>query len=308
MDKLRIIATLTATLMISLSGLSQQVPGENFYQINPFSVNPAAAGINRNISAYMDYRDQWSGLKGAPETIRFGLHGLVTRDMGVGLHVDQNNTGIFKQFSVDLDYSYRVALNSDEQSLSFGLSFGFFQNKINYDNVIIGTEMDPSLYSSNLFDEALVRTGFGVHYNYNDLNIHLASPLLYTTQEKKFLQNLYGLATYDFYLADNVWKVQPSVLYKYSYGSRGQADISVMGEWKGRLWAMAGYRTNRSILTGFGINFSYFDIGYAYEVNRSQLSSISSGSHGIVLYFNSPYSLTKKEPLYRSSTRRNPWN
>jgi type IX secretion system PorP/SprF family membrane protein len=308
MKNLHTILLIILVIFIVQAGFSQQIPNNNFYQKNPFAINPAAAGIQGNISAFLNYRDQWSGLKGAPETISFGLHGLVTESMGLGLNIEQSNIGVFKQFSVGMNYSYRIGIINNSQSLSFGLMFGFSQNKVNYDEVIIKDESDPALYASSLIDEALVRVGFGIHYNWKDLNVHLATPLLYGAQERKYLQTLFGLVSYDIYLPDDIWMIQPSVLYRYTANNINQFDMNLLAEWDKKIWFLAGYRTNKNIITGIGISIKNIGIGYTYEINRSELSRIAPGSHEIILFFESPYSVTKKRPLYRRSKRRNSWN
>lgn len=308
MNKQYLFAVILASFLFIEQVNSQPLPAENFYIINPFAINPAATGLFENFSGYLDYRDQWSGLRGAPESIRFGMHGLVSNSMGLGIKGGQTNTGIFKETSVDLSYSYRILLERDRESLSFGLMLGFFQYKVNFDNVILANESDPAIYSSNMVNEAQVRTGFGVHYNLMDLNIHLATPSLYTTVRGKFLQNVYGLATYDFYVDENIWRIRPALFYRYDAVKKSQAEISVMAEWENKVWAMAGYRTNKNIVTGIGINIKTIGIGYSYEINRSELSTVASFSHEIVLTFNTQMSLSKKGSLYRQPARRDPWN
>ncbi|HEX2967955.1 MAG TPA: PorP/SprF family type IX secretion system membrane protein [Bacteroidales bacterium] len=308
MNKLYLLTVIVTSFLVSLQAHAQLPPSENFYNINPYSINPAATGLYESFSGYLDYRDQWSGLKGAPESIRFGLHGIVSSAMGLGIKGAQTNTGVFKQTSVDLNYSYRIILNKDRESLSFGLLLGFFQYKVNFDNMKLANESDPAIYSSNTVNEAQVRTGFGVHYNLMDLNIHFAVPSLYSTVNGKFLQNINSLATYDFYAGENIWRIQPAILYRYDEVRKSQAEISITGEWENKVWAMAGYRTNKNIVTGIGINIKTIGIGYSYEINRSELSTVASFSHEIILTFNTQMKLSKRGSLYRQPGRRDPWN
>lgn len=285
---------------------AQQVPLNNFYLLNPFTINPAATGIQANLAAYVNYRDQWSGLKGAPETMQAGFHGLLTGNMGLGFKVEQNKHGVFKQTSFDIDYSYRIAFEG-HQSLAFGLLFGFQQNKLNFDEMIIGDINDPAQYS-NLIDEAMIHAGLGLHYNFQDLNVHISTPLFYGKQEQKFVQTIFGLVSYDFFLSEKIWKIQPSVLYRYTEKNISQFDVGVLTEWDRKIWLSASYRTNNSIIAGLGIIIKNLGIGYAYDYNLSDLAMLAQGSHEIMLFFNSPYSITKKKPLYNSMKRRNAWN
>jgi len=307
MKNIKYILISSFILFLGVNVSAQQIPHNNFYMQNPFVINPAATGLQGSVAAFADYRDQWAGLKGAPETFHAGVHGLVTEAMGVGLNIKQNKTGIFRQFSVDLDYSYRISLAS-EQSLAFGLQLGFMQNNLNTEEMIADDDTDPALFSSSLINEALVQSGFGIHYNWKTLDVHLSSPLIYGMQEKRFLQTAFANVSYGIMIAEDIWKIQPSLLYRYTEYGISQVDVNVLAEWDKKIWAMGGYRTNKNIMFGAGIFLKTIGIGYVYEINRSILSTVSSGSHEVMINFESPFSVTKKTPLYRDSKRRNAWN
>ncbi len=291
-----------------LSNLSaQEVSQNNFYQQNPFSINPAAAGIKGNLTAFANYRDQWTGMKGAPETASFSLHGLLTGNMGLGLKIEQFSSGIFNTFSSDLNYSYRMGIAS-EQSLAMGLSFGFSQNKIHSADMKVGDATDPILYGSSNFDEALLRAGFGFHYNFKNLNLFVSTPLLYGVQEKVFFQTVFSFLTYDFFINEKVWFIQPSVLHRFTAGEIHQFDVNAFVEWNQKIWLNTSYRTNNSFLAGVGVMIKNVGIGYSFELNKGELSSIAPTSHEIILFFETPFSINKKEPFYKSSRRYNAWN
>jgi len=84
-------------------------------------------------------------------------------------------------------------------------------------------------------------------------------------------------------------------------------DVNLVTEWN-NIWALVGYRTNKNVITGFGLNIKNIGIAYSYEINRSDLYTITPGSHEIVLTFNPPFSLTSKEPIFKSLKRRNNWS
>lgn len=302
MKKLLIVFVLS--ILFSTQMFSQQQFQNNFYTQNVFSINPAATGIQGNFTGYLNFRDQWSGLKGAPEVLSLGLHSLVSPAMGIGLNVEQNKVGVFKQFISELNYSYRLLLSPD-QSLAFGLKAGFSQSSLNYQVMEVEKQGDATLYSSSpIVNETQIRFGTGVHYNRKKLNLHVSSPVLYGQQEKKYFQTVYGLAAYDFFADQNLWRFQPSVLFRHIYGSKGQADINLLAEYDKKFWGQLSYRTNTSFITTFGLYFNGFGLGYSYEINRNELSSIASGSHELLLHFETGFSFSKNKPHYKSSKRQ----
>ncbi len=285
---------------------SQQYPVNNFYIQNPSVINPAYTGMRGTISGFYDFRDHWSGLKGAPETMFAGIDGLITNNMGVGLKVMQNKEGIFSQFAADVDYSYRLAIN-EIQSIAMGLSVGIMQSNINMQNVVAENMADPAL-SSNYFNEAMLYTGIGFAYNRKDLTASLSSPIFYSTQDDKLLQTSYFFSGYDFYISDKIWRIQPSIMVQYMFYALPTADINVIAEWDEKLWLQTSYRTDKSILISGGIFVKNIGIGYCYDINMSEMSNVVKGSHEIMLMIESPYSLTKKKAIYQNSRRRrNSW-
>lgn len=293
----------TLSVLSFVQTFAQQQSQSNFYTQNLFSINPAATGIQGNFAGYLNARDQWTGLKGAPEIITLGLHSMVSPNMGLGLNIEQNSVGVFKQFISELNYSYRLLLSKD-QTIAFGLKAGFSQTSLNYQVMDAAQEDDIILYtSSTQINEVHIRAGTGVHYNRKNFNAHISVPVLYGQQEKKYFQTIYSMASYDFYAAENIWKFQPSMLYRHIYASKGQMEFNLMAEWDKKLWGMLSYRTNKTIITGLGLYVNGMGLGYAYEINRNELSSVASGSHEIMIYFETGFSFAKNKPHYKSSKR-----
>ncbi len=189
--------------------------------------------------------------------------------------------------SADLNYSYSDKI-SDEQTVTFGISIGVIQNNIDKDDVVISDISDPSLYSNKL-NEAIFNTGFGISYKFKDLSINLSTPLLYQTQNDKLLNTAFAFASYDIFLQQKMWRVQPSVLYRYSAESDPCVDVNLLAERYEKVWLLAGYKTNKNIAIGGGLFIRNIGIGYIYEVNRSKFYAISAGSHEIMLTFASKY-------------------
>jgi len=168
-------------------------------------------------------------------------------------------------------------------------------------------ELDDPAVLSNKFDESLLTNGAGISYRYKDLAIDISSPLLFSYQENKLFQTVYGYVAYDFYLAEEKWRLQPSTFVKYMYDSPYQLDINFQATYNSNLWAQATYSTNKDMIFAAGIFIKYVGIGYAYELNLKPMSYVSSGSHEIVVQMSSPFSLSQKKPLFIDSKNRNMW-
>ena len=78
---------------------------------NALAINPAFAGCQDALSATISYRDQWVGFKDAPKSYILSVHTPVYNDrVGLGLLVEKNSIGIFKETSFLGNYAYRMEL------------------------------------------------------------------------------------------------------------------------------------------------------------------------------------------------------
>ncbi len=299
--------TLLLLIIFSIfTAKSQIIPKYNLYTQNPFLLNPAATGVNGNLRAFVGHKDQWSGVKNAPQNSYASIDGMITNAMGLGVLMQKQKMGIFDFSNISLNYAYRIGFSSDH-ALAFGLNVNFIQNKISTDGLYSEELSDPALYSNN-FDETLVSNAAGIQYRYKDLSVELSSPLLYNYQDGEAFQTSFLFVGYDFYFNDNIYRLQPSSLVRYTKASPVQADFNILFDWNRTVWGQVSYRTNNEVMFAAGIFIKYIGIGYAYEMNMDPLSNISSGSHEIMVHFNTPFTVSKKKPLYSGAKRRSSWN
>ena len=118
----RFILSILAVLF-PLHLLGQMFPLSDHYVYNALAINPAFAGCQDALSATASYRNQWVGFKDAPKSYILSVHTPVFNDrIGLGLLVEKNSIGIFKETSFLGNYAYRMELR--EGKLALGLGFG----------------------------------------------------------------------------------------------------------------------------------------------------------------------------------------
>jgi len=306
MKKISLVIIVLFCLILNYKSANSQVmPEYALYNQNLLLINPADAGINGGIVANMGHKIQWLGFKEAPLNTYVSFDALMTSAMGLGVIVNKQRLGLLDISNVNLNYSYRVSI-ANQHSIAFGVNINFLQNKISTQNLSAYELADAALVS-NKFDESLLTNGAGISYRFKNLAVDFSSPLLFSYQENKMLQIFYSYLAYDFYLKNNTWRLQPSTFVKYSKTSPVQADINLLATWNSNIWGQATFATNKDITLAAGIFIKYIGIGYAYELNLKPMSYVSSGSHEIVVQISSPFSLSKKKPLYIDSRNRNMW-
>ena len=98
----------------------QQDPQYTQYMYNMAVLNPAYAGSKETISTGILYRDQWSGVSGAPVTKTFFGHSPMGNNVGLGLSVISDEIGPVQETNSYVDFSYTVKLGG-QHNLAFGL-------------------------------------------------------------------------------------------------------------------------------------------------------------------------------------------
>ena len=77
----------------------------------------------------------------------------------------------------------------------------------------------------------------------------------------------------------------PNVLYQVLPNSKNQWQGTAQLEVKEKFWAMAGYRSNKSLLAGAGVKLNKLELAYAYSANGGMLNDLSNGGHELMLSF-----------------------
>lgn len=78
---LLVVAALATTYQLH----AQQNVVYSHYYLNPFLYNPSFAASNGYSELYLNYRNQWSGLEGAPTTGTISLQLPLNPKVGLGL-------------------------------------------------------------------------------------------------------------------------------------------------------------------------------------------------------------------------------
>ncbi len=297
------------TLLLSIAILfftpkwatGQALSQNNHYIQNPVIYNPAAAGITGNITLFADYRDQWYGFAGAPQTLSFGAHGLITHSMGIGIITRQETVGVFNKSDFDFLYSYRIKIDNN-QTLAGGLLLGYQFNKLDLGGLSAEEVTDIISYYDNLKD-ARFNVGLGFHYTNNDFSFQLSSPSLFRTKNNQLLNNAYAIADYSFYLNANEWEVKPFGMYQYNSGKLHQFELGVMGKYKQRVWSQLKYRFDKYAVASIGVQFNGLSLAYSYEVNFSKIRLASPGTHQVFISYEIPIKKIRRKIIYQSSAR-----
>lgn len=280
--------TFTLTIL-SLGGIAQQLPVYSQYFNNPYIYNPAFAGSQNAAYLYLNHRQQWVGLEGAPVTSSFSFNTPAGRRAAIGINMYTDKRGLLKTSSALASFGYKVPLGYDH-FIRFGLSAGLGSNSIDFSQV--DNIQDPAVLRL-LTDNIFLDGQFGIIYQLKNLNLGFALPKLYETAV--FSENYFDdikVGRLKRYLFSGSYKIdlsptsslEPMAIYRITEGLPDFIEGGIVLNLKEVIWLGGSYRMNygATALLGFNIKDN-LSLGYAYEYSTSISSSFMSGTHEVQL-------------------------
>ncbi len=287
---------LTFLILSSKKSNAQQEAMYSEYMFNALAINPAYAGSRNAISATALYRNQWSGIEGAPKTGTFTIDAPTNnKKIGLGMQVYNDKLGITNTTGLVLSSAYRIRM--DVATLSFGLQGSVESYKADYSSVSLnenGSTTDPA-FTENV-NSTKFNFGTGIYYNSDKFYFGIAIPKLYpnrlsknssanTSYPSKEEMHLFISTGFLFNLNED-FKLRPSFLLKAVRGAPIEGDINTTLWIKDVLGIGAQYRTNADISGSIQIQATQqIRIGYAYDYSTTRLQNFNSGSHEIMLRY-----------------------
>ncbi|ADV48613.1 putative membrane protein [Cellulophaga algicola DSM 14237] len=295
MKKYLIIALFVFAGTTTLS--AQQDAQYTQYMYNTISVNPAYAGSRGVLSIAALHRSQWVGLDGAPTTQTLNIHAPVSRRIGLGLSIvnDEIGNGTNQDTYFDAAFSYTIP-TSEEGKLSFGLKAGGHFLNIDFSKLRnYGAESNLP----NVDNKFSPNFGAGVYYHTDNFYTGLSVPNFLQTEHfdsagtnsSSFLAeerlNIYFITGYVFDLNPNL-KFKPAGLLKAVKGAPLQVDISANFLINDKFSVGAAYRWDAavSLLAGFQISEQLM-LGLAYDKETTDLGAtrFNDGSFEVFLRY-----------------------
>lgn len=283
------------------------------YANNGLMLNPAYAGSYDGTSYTGFYRNQWSGIEGAPVSILLTAH---TRSdkwerVGLGGFIENDKIGLTNRINAFGTFSYSIPTDNGTISAGFQGGVQFYASDLENCNC---DPRDIELYEDN---QLLPNFGAGLYYYTDDWYIGAAIP--YLVEEADFYtgvadvktvdQTLQILTTAGYVLSinDNL-AFKPTMLLRVLPKSVDKIQTEVSGNVmiKETFWLGLSTRLNTATLESavllLGADFpTGLRIGYSYDYgfSNSGTGGVFASSHEVMVGYDIPKSTRGgKEPRY----------
>ena len=283
------ISGLVLTLCtIVLSTFAQQDPLTSQYLNNYFIINPAYAGMTKDLNLSAGYRTQWAGFAGSPVTLNANGHiSLAGNKMGAGINIVQDKIASNKTTEINAAYAYHIPMK-DGVDLSFGLQAGVINYRSDYSDLNVD-KSDPKF---NNVSEYQPNFGAGVLVRSEKYLVSVAVPHMLkasggqeTLAANLYSQNLYVFAGYLAQVSYRV-KLKPSVLLRSSKGSPLSVDY-YLGMRVDDSYTIGMFTRNFNTL-GFQAQINVGDalrFSYTFELPTNNSVGLNFTSHEFMVSF-----------------------
>lgn len=269
---------------------AQQDPQYTQYMYNQNVINPAYAGTRDGLTLTTLYRQQWTGVTGAPETLTFSGSTPVGERVGLGLSIISDQIGPVQEKNFYGDFSYKLQVGK-ETTLALGLKAGVTFLDINLSDVITTVPGDP-LFSEQVNNQSLnVGTGaflYGQQWYVGASVPNLLNSVHLDEDGQRFgseTQHFFLTTGYVFNLSENV-KFKPHALVKGAFNAPISFDLNTNFLFNNVFELGVSYRLEDSFSGLVGMNVTdTFKVGYAYDRVISDISVVSDASHEIFLTY-----------------------
>lgn len=291
-------------MMLIFFGLNaQQDKLLTHFIYDKMSINPGKTGIDmyNGICATSIYRNQWDKVNGAPNSAILNVEANLTKYFpgGVGISFYHDAIGFARQNNVLLNYSYPIQIGR-AGVLGIGVGIGIMNYGLNPDWVPPTNNPDPTLPAG--FAATSLDANFGLYFNGKDFYGGISSTHLSASQLQQnvtvggvsFAQS-YQTARHYYLMGGKRFKkigpgdIDAQVLMRTDF-VKFSADINAryilgMGDGK-QLYGGLTYRTSDAVALMVGYTpIEKMTIGYSYDLTLNKLSSISRGSHELVIKY-----------------------
>lgn len=307
------------TLFFIVQGVcAQQLPNSTQYIFNPYSLSPTMAGQTGYSEVFLNYKNHWTGVDGNPRNFSANGFGNIYEDkMWIGGKIVTDKTDILSVFSANLSYTYKLQVQNNQQ-LFFGVWTTFYQASVNTGNAIGINPNDPIIQNINKLNSTAFNAGFGINYNWKNLNVGFSIPSFFGLNADYTSNNAFNYQVqrqYQFHVSylhefNEKWQLQAFNVFQKTATEPINIDFSLMVIYLKRFWSGMLYRNSGALSINVGGHiYKGFVFNYSYEIGLSAINNRFGGTHEITIgyrfnFFNNKY-FQKNDNCSKPQNKRN---
>jgi type IX secretion system PorP/SprF family membrane protein len=260
-------------------------------QLNPQLINPGAIGSEMRHNILVNYRNNWSGIEGAPRTVTLSYNGPVGNRLGVGVNVVSDKFGELETVKGALGLSYTI--KTDNNQVGIGISAEYIKHSL----AGFGTA-DPTdpIISNALAGAEYFDASFGLYGIYmKRLTYGLSIPSAISSRisdiDQQSPDREIGFIMQVGYKLDvqSDITMTPSLIMKKLANVPTHIDMNLtFGFLQDKLIGGVNYTLGADKRLGFliGTKIEKLNFYYSYNTSSNQIQDYNNGAHELTLGVN----------------------
>lgn len=267
---------------------SQQLPRTHLFLVNPYFVNPAAAGPTRDIDLFVNYRRQWMSQL-APQSFALLGSKMFVNGLAGGIQMTKDQTGAYSTTGIELTGAYHVNMNK-KQAISFGLGLVGKQHVFDPTD-IQALDMNDQVLNGGVRQVSFVpNASAGILLSSKTYYIGISAAQLFETrfklgqdpsQQKEFghfsIQSAYTFSKER--VGNGSLHLTPNAQFKWVRNGRFQGVYGVMVDLESQVYFGISSDINSAFTSIFGLKWDQYRIWYSYDFNINASQALGTGSH-----------------------------
>lgn len=274
---------------------------------NGLVINPAYAGSRNMLTAQVNYRNQWTGFNGAPQTSTLTVHSpIMKRKLGIGFMLMHDKIGVSRETSATANIAYR--LKTKNGALRFGIGGGVSMLSAKWSDVDLQNQNDQ-VYLNDTQNEFRPNFSAGIYYKNKHWYAGASVPFLMSSQlnpendgfDMNFdpSQSNYLISGGGIIKLNKDLLLKPSTLLRFNPSSGLQADINANLVLKSAFWFGFSYRIQDAVVGMFEYQVTdQWRLGYSYDMGLSDLRTHHGGTHEVMLQYEFSFRTSSTNPRY----------
>ena len=280
-------------LILCLTGgsilFAQQAPLNYQYMIDGYSLNPAFAGMNGGLEAYLGIKKDRLDADYSPRTITFDMNAPLGKKVAIGGSLINDQAGIFSNTYASLSYTFHAKFG-ENHGLSLALAGGINAKVVDFGGINVMHTDDPLLQNARELKETSLNYGAGLLYHLKGFTLGGSVPGLYSDNNDFYAYKRHYIihSSYTFNIAPN-WQLQPLAIVRGAENAPWSYEGTAIVKYMERYYLGATYR-KESIgalsLGGFLTDNILFHYAYDFALPFDEYKGVigdNKGGHEIAI-------------------------
>ena len=305
--------------LIGLNAGAQQMAQMSQYLLNPYLINPAAAGLTDFVDMNLSFRQQWVGFDNSPQTYYFSANSVVGKigaapkysaSLRTSRSSMQKNTGVrtgkmrhavggnmmvdsygaFRRNMANVSYAIHLPITRG-MNLAVGVGLGLSNFVFLPDRVSMLEAGDATYdrFLGNTTKRNLFDLFSGVYLYTEKLLLGYSNAQMMQNKvtfgdptDAKLHMHHFVMAGYRIDINEE-FSLTPNLLVKYMNPAPVAIDLNCRFDVGDNFFGGVSYRHKDALVGMVGVLFNDFKLGYSYDYTLSALRKQNSGGHEIVL-------------------------